>query len=352
MASELRFFSEIPSWLTISGEFGDIENISKLSEKYNFYGSLIYFFNNSFDPWILTTKVLNNTDHLVPLIAVQPYYMPPVTSAKIIKSIATLYKRKVCLNFVTGVYESEIKAMYESIDPKTKYARLREYINVVYTLLMSDKEVNFHGDYYKFSNLDARASIPTHLMPEIFIPGSSDESILLAQDVADTALLRPHPIELFKKLYLPKIEKKELNLAIRISIITRDSSEKAWEIANSKYIQDRHGKMITKIRGKSSSHNTKLMANLALSQEIYDDVYWMGAYLSGNKVDDPYIVGSYSDVSNYLCKYMDLGVRTFLIGNIDETNEEAEHISEIMKRLKTYHTLMDNNFLGLKNLNN
>ncbi|MNR43969.1 4-(gamma-L-glutamylamino)butanoyl-[BtrI acyl-carrier protein] monooxygenase BtrO [compost metagenome] len=85
------------------------------------------------------------------------------------------------------------------------------------------------------------------------------------------------------------------------------------------------------------------MANLALSQERYDDVYWMGAYLSGDKVDDPFIVGSYADVSNYLCKYIDLGVSTFLIGNIDETEEEAEHLSEIMKRLKTHHTFMVNN---------
>ncbi|MEM5633038.1 hypothetical protein AAHB55_04745 [Bacillus cereus] len=56
----------------------------------------------------------------------------------------------------------------------------------------------------------------------------------------------------------------------------------------------------------------------------------MGGFLSG-KTEDPYLVGSYLDVANYLNLYRDAGVNTFLIGNVGGTEEEVKHIAEVMR---------------------
>lgn len=66
-----------------------------------------------------------------------------------------------------------------------------------------------------------------------------------------------------------------------------------------------------------------------------DDVYWTGGLLSGKTID-PYIIGSDSDVTEYLKQYIELGVNSFLISNIDESPEEAEHISTVLTLLKGY----------------
>ncbi|PFR39988.1 LLM class flavin-dependent oxidoreductase [Bacillus thuringiensis] len=330
MKSNVSFYSEIPSEMSKEGKYDSIEKICNLSEKYGFTGSLIYYFNDALDPWTLATKVINTCENLIPLIAVQPYYVSPYTTAKIVKSIAALYNRKVNLNFVTGINTSDLTSLGEITDPAKKFNRMQEYINIYSKIINSKDKVSFEGTYYNYHDLYSGPSIDNSLIPEIFIPGSSQESIDLALKVADTALVRPQPYKQFIEKYLTNISHSNMNFAIRISIIARPSQDESWKLAERRFKRDRWGEITTVMRSKSLSHNARTMASLALTQEKFDDVYWMGGFLSG-KTEDPYLVGSYSDVANYLNLYRNAGVNTFLIGNVSDNEEEIEHIAEVMR---------------------
>ncbi|WP_226607793.1 LLM class flavin-dependent oxidoreductase [Bacillus cereus] len=330
MKSNVSFYSEIPSEMSKEGKYDSIEKICNLSEKYGFTGSLIYYFNDALDPWTLATKVINTCENLIPLIAVQPYYVSPYTTAKIVKSIAALYNRKVNLNFVTGINTSDLTSLGEITDPAKKFNRMQEYINIYSKIINSKDKVSFEGTYYNYHDLYSGPSIDNSLIPEIFIPGSSQESIDLALKVADTALIRPQPYKQFIEKYLTNISHSNMNFAIRISIIARPSQDEAWKLAERRFKRDRRGEITTVMRSNSLSHNARTMASLALTQEKFDDVYWMGGFLSG-KTEDPYLVGSYSDVANYLNLYRNAGVNTFLIGNVSDNEEEVEHIAEVMR---------------------
>jgi alkanesulfonate monooxygenase/4-(gamma-L-glutamylamino)butanoyl-[BtrI acyl-carrier protein] monooxygenase len=330
MKKNVSFYSEIPSGMSKEGKYESVYDICSLSEKYGFTGSLIYYFNNALDPWTLATKVINTCEKLTPLIAVQPYYASPYTVAKIVKTIGTLYNRKVNLNFVTGINNADLISIGETTDSIKKFDRMEEYISVFSQLINSKDKVTFKGNYYNYQDLYSGPAIDKSLVPEIFIPGSSQDSIDLALKVADTALVRPQPYKHFMGKYSANISRSDMNFAIRLSIIARPSKKEAWECAEDQFTKSRWGEITTVMRSKSTSHNARTMANLALTQERFDDVYWMGGFLSG-KTEDPYLVGSYLDVANYLNLYRDAGVNTFLIGNVGGTEEEVKHIAEVMR---------------------
>ncbi|GFN30898.1 LLM class flavin-dependent oxidoreductase [Paenibacillus xylaniclasticus] len=330
----LRIFSEIPCNI-VTKDYKRIETVVGLAEKYNYEGALIYFFHTALDPWIVLTKVLQQSQNLSPLIAVQPYSMQPFTVAKMIASVAALYGRKININFITGVNDVELKSIGEIIDPSIKYARLHEYIEIIQALLKSDAPFSYDGQYFSFKALTNHSQISEEFFPGFYIPGSSSESIRLVHHYAGTAVLRPQPIEQFRQEYLSKMDTKKVNIALRISMIARPTSSEAWETARALYPVTSLSRLKLKMRRKVSSHNSQMMLHLA-SDDLYDEVYWMGAYKSGNSLD-PYLVGNYEEVAEYLQKYIDSGVNALLIGHLVQ-EEDYYHVNEVLKRVSRKQT--------------
>lgn len=58
----------------------------------------------------------------------------------------------------------------------------------------------------------------------------------------------------------------------------------------------------------------------------------MGAYLSGNN-NNPYLIGSIEEVSNYLCQYLKIGVNSILIPDLYK-EEDFEYAKEVMRMLR------------------
>lgn len=327
MNYKLRCFSELP----LREDTRKIEDVILLSEEYGLTGTLIFHLLKGFDPWVLAMRILQITERLIPLIATQPYSLPPFTTAKMIKTISDVYNRKVSLNLITGVQENELLSLRESIMPEIKYKRLEEYTLILKSLLTSDLPIDFNGFHYKYDKLSTSTLVPKEFMPELFIAGSSNESIRIANLHANTVLSRPKPLKLYKQEYLNLISKNVSNIAIRISIIVRETKEEAWEVALNKYPQNKFGEYLVKKRVGILSHNSKSMAELALSNDLYDDVFWMGAYLSGNSFD-PFLVGSYDEVAAYLNGYIKEGVNTMLFGHLTE-EEDFQHLRRTLDLL-------------------
>lgn len=309
----LRFYSEIPSFSHVDPSL--IDKVAILSEKYGFYGSLIFYSHQTFDPLALAIRIIERTTTLIPIIAVQPYAITPIGISKFVNTVPYIYQRKVGLNLITGVNEKELNACGESIDPRIKYQRLAEYIYAIQHLIFSGTPLTLNGGFYRYSNVRIHPLLPSEYTPKLFIAGSSEESFRIARKIGATSLIRPEPVDLFAKRYANSRLYDLARVAIRVSVIARPTAGEAWNVARSRFQQTRTGEITLQLRRRVLSDNTRLMANLAHEKELHDQVYWMGAYLSGKTVD-PYLVGSYEEIALYLKRYVELGVEDIFLGDL------------------------------------
>lgn len=297
MKKELRIYSQIPGPKALNENITFKEfviKIARLSEGFNFDGSLIFFNYKMYDPWSIASIVLENTEKLTPLVAVQPNTINPFMLGKIVQSLSNLYNRRIDLNMITGNSAIELSQINDRLNHQERYDRLVEYIKIL-KMIFSKKheEVSFSGNYYNYKSLVMEPKLQNKNYPMFFVPGASSTSIAISKKYADVALTRPQPIEVFKKEYSTKFNDSDTNLGIRIGIIARALSKEAWSVARNLFGVTKEGKE----RSKSEIKNGKTISNLIMAKtandkELYDDIYWMGAYLSGNN-NNPYLVGSY-----------------------------------------------------------
>src|SRR5262249_6178275 len=103
-SEQVRIFSTAPQSRDHSREnyFKTVVSAAQWSENYGCEGILVYTDNQILDPWLVSQVIIENSCRLSPLIALQPAYMHPYSAAKMVTSIAYLYRRRLYLNMVAG----------------------------------------------------------------------------------------------------------------------------------------------------------------------------------------------------------------------------------------------------------
>src|ERR1044071_7160904 len=92
----------------------NVIDIARWSERAGCKGILVYSDNSQVDPWSLSQVILAHTEHLCPLVAVQPVYMHPYTVAKAISTFGFLFGRRVYLNMVAGGFKNDLAALHDT----------------------------------------------------------------------------------------------------------------------------------------------------------------------------------------------------------------------------------------------
>ncbi|WP_338553233.1 LLM class flavin-dependent oxidoreductase [Paenibacillus sp. KS-LC4] len=312
--------------------------ISRRADECGIEGSLVFFNHAVLDPWAVSSVVLQNTRRHVPLVALQPYMYPPHTAAKMIHSLSYLYNRRIDINMITGAVTKELHEVGDNSDHRRRYDRLQEYVVVLKALLESPDPVSFQGDYYSLSKVDFSPKLlAKELLPKIFIAGSSEQGMQAALAVGDIAVTHPGPIDHYQNKYGAIANKGKLELAIRIELIARPTSKEAWCVAHARYPVTRQGDIQLVLKMKSESQWQRDLAELAIKDEQYDDVFWMGGFRNGGCYS-PVLVGSYGQVAQYLQQYFRLGVKSLLLSSVYE-EEEFIHLHALKKWIDGFSTL-------------
>src|SRR5687767_13482319 len=74
-----------------------IIDVARWSEEIGCRGILVYTDNGIVDPWLVSQIILQHTNTLEPLVAIQPIYMHPYFVAKKIATLAYLHERRIAL---------------------------------------------------------------------------------------------------------------------------------------------------------------------------------------------------------------------------------------------------------------
>ncbi|MCP2163172.1 LLM class flavin-dependent oxidoreductase [Goodfellowiella coeruleoviolacea] len=334
MSVELTVYgTALPGRPSESNSVVGIGELAQRAERYGYEGLLVFYNHENLDPWIVAATILQQTKSLVPLVAVQPYALPPFTAAKMLHGLACLHHRRLDVNLITGGIRGELDQVGDRLDHDERYARAVEYISVVRALLSSSEPLDHNGKHYHFHRLLAHCALEEALRPKVFVAGSSDAGRAASVAVADVAVTHPEPVAAFAEHFAATRRADGQSLGIRVGLIARETDEQAWQVAAAQYVPDRRSRHMTMLKTRSESDWNRRMARLAVAAETYDDVYWTGAYRADRGLM-PLLVGSYDRVSEYLGRYLALGVRTLLLGGV-LSEEEFRHCDIVLSQVRS-----------------
>lgn len=324
-AQEIQVFSTCPQSKDV--ERGDylrrVREVARWSDEAGYKGILVYTDNGIVDPWLVSQVILESTEQLCPLVAIQPVYMHPYTVAKMITTYAYLHDRQIYLNMLAGGFKNDLVALGDETPHDERYERTVEYTQIVKGLLEGES-VTVDGRYYDVSNLKLTPPLPPELMPGVLISGSSEAGLAAARAIDATAVKYPKPPG-------EEEEGEGVNAGIRVGIIARDDPEEAWRVALERFPEDRKGQVTHALAMKTSDSKWHQQLSELGDQPVGEqNPYWLGPF-KNYKTFCPYLVGSYDAVSAEIGRYMGVGFRTFIL-DIPPSDEELEHTAAVFER--------------------
>lgn len=331
--SDIQIFATSPQSKDIapSKYRQNIIDVAKWSEDFGCTGILVYTDNGIVDCWQVAQIIVENTESLSPLVAVQPVYMHPYTVAKKLSTFAYLYGRRLWINIVAGGFRNDLLALNDSTPHDDRYLRLTEYTLIIRKLLEDRNPVTFEGKYYKVENLTMTPPMPEELMPGITVAGSSESGLQAAADIGATAIR--YPKEPGEEKGVPALAKSPVG--VRVGIIARDTKEEAWRVALERFPEDRKGQLTHQLAMKTSDSEWHKQLSQKPDEEVpYSSPYWLGPF-HNYKTFCPYLVGGYDDVGELVGSYIKFGFETFIL-DIPPSREELEHTGIVFDKAKAF----------------
>ena len=330
----LKIFSTCPpSVLAQPGiYFRQVQEIARWSEDAGCEGILVYTDNGQVDPWLVSQVIIEATERLCPLVAIQPAYMHPYSVAKMVASFAFLHGRRLYLNMVAGGFKNDLAALNDLTPHDERYARLVEYTTVIQNLLRTADPVTFEGRYYKVTNLKLTPPLPAGMMPGVLVSGSSEAGMDAARRLGATAVEYPKPLA----EYTAPLAENGASNGVRIGIIARAEGAEAWSVAHARFPADRKGQLTHQLAMKvSDSSWHRQLSELGATASTAESPYWLVPF-QNYKTFCPYLVGSYDRVADEVGRYIDVGYRTFIL-DVPPSPEEMRHIGTVFERAALCH---------------
>lgn len=314
----IELFSTCPAFgmSPPGGYLQHVIDVARWSDDAGCRGILVYSDNNQLDPWLVAQIIIEHTTALCPLVAVQPVYAHPYSIAKMVTSIAELYRRRIYLNMVAGGFKNDLVALNDTTPHDDRYKRLLEYTTIIKQLLAGET-VTFAGAYYRVDRLKLVPALPPELVPGIFVSGSSEAGLAAARELGATAVKYPKHAdeEAVPGLGIP--------FGIRVGIIASEDDAEAWTVARQRFPEDRRGQLTRQLATKTSdSMWHKQLSEMGAQTE--GSPYWLVPF-ENYKTMCPYLVGSYDRVGREISRYVGLGYRTFIL-DIPTAKEDLSHI--------------------------
>jgi alkanesulfonate monooxygenase len=306
-----------------------VAEVACWSEQAGCEGMLVYTDNGIADPWLVSQWVMQATERLAPLVAVQPAYMHPYSVAKMVTSLGYMHGRRLYLNMLAGGFRNDLLALNDQTPHDERYERTVEYTQIV-TRLLAGETVTEQGRYYTVDKLSLTPPLAQELQPGVLISGSSPAGLAAAHALGAT------PVKYPKRAHEePDQREEEAGSGIRVGVVSRPTSEEAWAVAHERYPEDRKGQIAHTMAMKTSdSHWHRQLSEMAQEEGEQDeqDPYWLWPF-ENYATFCPYLVGSYERVAAELGRYVGLGYGCFIL-DIPPSEEELSHIGAVFERTR------------------
>lgn len=279
-------------------------------------GALIFTSAHNFDPFVVAQRMLESTERLVPLVAVQPPFTHPFHVARQVSTLLYHYERQIDLNLITGGDPRYLRMVGNDLGHDDRYQRLIEFGQVLQQLVHGRGPANFRGTHYEVRDAVVQPPLPERLVPRMYVAGSSPACGVAAKALGVTQLMYPREVAYYEedpaaKALLP-------GNGVRLGILARDNSAAAWAAAERRFPPAPRVEAVL-LRSRARHQDSDWTAAL-MNDTRPDTPYWLGPFRSGREYC-PFLVGSHAEVGEYLSHYLRLGVTTLILHATQEDDD-------------------------------
>jgi alkanesulfonate monooxygenase len=285
------------------------------------------------DAWLTTAMLSQTTERLKFLVAFRPGMLTPTLAAQ----MAATYQRhsggRLLLNVVTGGEPTEQRGYGDFLGKDERYARGAEFLRVVRGLWRGER-VDFAGEHIRVEGAELER-VPDPV-PPIYFGGSSAAAGEVAAEHADVYLTWGEPPEQVaeKIAWVRKLAAdrgRTLRFGIRLHVITRDTSEAAWAVAQDLLdaLDPAAIKAVQDGLAESESVGQRRMRELhggTIDRLEVAPNLWAGIGLVRGGAGTA-LVGSHTEVADRIAEYHALGIEEFILSGHPHL-EEAWWVGE------------------------
>ena len=300
------------------------------------------------DAWLTTSALIRETDRLKFLVAFRPGSIHPTLAAQMASTYQRISEGRLLLNIVSGGEPAEQRRFGDpaSYGSAERYARTDEFLTVLRGAWQPEG-IDFAGDFYDVT--DARVRDVPDRLPQLYFGGSSGPAGPVAAKHVDVYLTWGEPpADVAEKLdhmrHLAKEAGRSLRFGIRLHVITRDTTEAAWAVAQ-QMLSELDPADIAKAQdalAASQSVGQQRMRALHGGSATHTDAHgleihpglWAGVGLVRGGAGTA-LVGSHEEVASLIGEYVALGIDEFVLSgypHVEEAYWFAEGVKPVLRQ--------------------
>jgi alkanesulfonate monooxygenase len=291
------------------------------------------------DTMTFASAIAPLTERINLLTAIRCGEIHPPMLARSIATLDHILKGRLTLNIISSDLPGS------SISSELRYQRSSEVIQIL-KQGWNQEYIDFKGEFYNI-NLPSDPVKPYQQNggPLLYFGGYSPNGVELCAKYCDVYLMWPETISNLKNhINILRIKSKkynrELHFGLRIHVIVRETEAEAKEYANKliSHLDIDKGNEIRNRALDSKSYGVSLqsqMRNKADNEYFIEDNLWTGIGLARSGCGSA-IVGNPDQVYEKLKKYMDIGIRSFILSGYPHSNELDLFSKYVLPKIKTF----------------
>ncbi|WP_306416165.1 LLM class flavin-dependent oxidoreductase [Micromonospora okii] len=298
----------------------------RLADRHGLTGVLAHVGNDTLvDPWTVAHHALATSAALRPLVAVNPVYQHPFATAQLAASLTYRYQRPLLLNLVAGTSVPDRLALGDPTEHDDRYARLREYAEIVFALL-DGTPVSRQGRFYQVRGARLRHAPAAGLSPQAFVAGESAAARECARALGagQIGMFRPRPQPV----------SPDLRAGRYAGMIARETDDQAWRAALRRYplAPELEAAGAAALRYTDATWRHRAFREAA-ETDAPPSWFW-SAPMRSLRADCPFLVGGVDTLAAVLASEISAGADTFIL-DLAAAEEDFRWAAQVLDRAAT-----------------